>query len=48
MKKLIWIGDYSLWAIYWNLETRGKVWNKEELPVEEEDQVREHLNWTYL
>lgn len=26
------------------LETRAKVWNKEDLPLWEEDWVREHLN----
>lgn len=27
-------------------ETRRKVWSKEEVPSVDEDQVREHLNWT--
>lgn len=26
------------------LETRGKVWNKEDLPSVKEDQIGEHLN----
>lgn len=28
-------------------ETPGKAWRKESVPLVEEDQAREHLNWTY-
>lgn len=28
-------------------ETRGNVWSKDDLPLVEEDQVREHLDKTY-
>jgi len=43
---LVFAGKTSLQESY-APETRGQVWHKEDLSLVEEDQVREHLNWTY-